>query len=113
MTFPKLATALCVASLTLSACVAPDVVQRTSVTDDSLTCAQIKMQIDELDAIREEANKGRKASGKQVAAVLIFWPAAIGNYANAKEALEAADKRQEVLVGLAKKKRCKFPADAG
>ena len=112
MTFPKLAVALCAVFAILSGCVAPDVVQRTSVSDDSLTCAQIKTQLDELAAIREEANKGRKASGKQVAAVLIFWPAAIGNYANAKEALEAADKRQEVLVGLAQKKRCKFPAEA-
>ncbi|WP_299553926.1 hypothetical protein [uncultured Tateyamaria sp.] len=43
-----------------------------------------------------------------MAAAILFWPAVIGNYQNAKQALEAANKRNDVLVALAKKKRCKF-----
>ncbi|MCF6433735.1 YgdI/YgdR family lipoprotein [Leisingera sp. MMG026] len=101
---------LAAGSLFLSGCVSPDVVTTNNVDDASLTCEGIKTQMGQLDEIRAEAKKGKTASGKNVAAALLFWPAVIGNYANANEALEAANKRHEVLVSLAKKKRCKFEA---
>ena len=103
----KFAGAMAVAVM-LSGCVAPDVVQTNAVSDSDLTCEEIKTQIGQLDEIRAEAKKGKTASGTNVAAAIFFWPAVIGNYANANEAIEAANKRQEVLVALAKKKRCKF-----
>jgi len=103
----KIAGALALAVM-LSGCVAPDVVQTNAVNDSDLTCEQIQTQIGQLDEIRSEAKKGKTASGANVAAAVFFWPAVIGNYANANEAIEAANKRQEVLVALAKKKRCKF-----
>ncbi len=95
-------------SLFVSGCVAPNVVQEKTVTDENLTCEQIQTQLGQLEEIRTEARKGKTASGTNVAAAIFFWPAVIGNYANANEALEAADKRNLVLVDLAKKKRCKF-----
>ncbi len=103
----KMAGALAIAIM-LSGCVAPDVVQTNSINDSDMTCADIKTQIGQLEEIRAEAKKGKTASGANVAAAIFFWPAVIGNYANANEAIEAANKRQEVLVALAKKKRCKF-----
>ena len=96
-----------VLALALAGCVSPDVVQTNAIDDDSLTCTQIKTQIGQLDEIRAEAKKGKTASGANVAAAILFWPAVIGNFANANEALEAANKRQEVLVSVAKKRRCK------
>tara|TARA_R110002094_G_scaffold70714_7_gene79366 strand:+ start:1776 stop:2087 length:312 start_codon:yes stop_codon:yes gene_type:complete len=99
--------ALFAAAIGLSACVSPDVVQTNRINDEALTCGQIQQQIGQLDQIRAEAKKGKTASGANVAAAIFFWPAIIGNYANANEALEAANKRQEVLVGLYKRKRCK------
>ncbi|WP_299769378.1 hypothetical protein [uncultured Tateyamaria sp.] len=100
----------CIAAtaLLLSACVSPEVVQTRSVEDGDLTCEEIKVQLVQLEQIREEASKGQRASGENVAAAILFWPAVIGNYQNAKQALEAANKRNDVLVALAKKKRCKF-----
>ena len=102
-----MSAALSIVAVSLSACVSPDVVQTNSIHDDALTCGQIKQQIGQLEHIRSEAKKGKTASGANVAAALFFWPAIIGNYANANEALEAANKRQEVLVTLYKRKRCK------
>ncbi|MEL6463940.1 MAG: hypothetical protein AAFQ58_03135 [Pseudomonadota bacterium] len=94
--------------LSVSACVSPEVVQTRSVEDSSLTCDEIKMQLSQLDQIREEAAKGQRASGENVAAAILFWPAVIGNYQNAKQALEAVERRNTVLVDLAEKKRCRF-----
>lgn len=96
------------AALVLSACVSPEVVQTTTVSDENLSCEQIKVQLMQLEEIRTEAAKGQTASGANVAAAILFWPAIIGNYQNAKQALEAANKRNDVLVALAKKKNCTF-----
>ncbi|MEL7097687.1 MAG: hypothetical protein AAGM84_02550 [Pseudomonadota bacterium] len=104
----KLVAALSVGAFALSACVSPEVVQTTSVKDGDLSCEDIKAELVKLEEIRTEAAKGRTASGANVAAAILFWPAVIGNYSNATEALEAANKRNEVLVALAKEKRCKF-----
>lgn len=101
--------ALALASVVgLSACVSPEVVTRTQVGDTNLSCEQISTELQQLQDIREEAHKGKSVSGANVAAVLLFWPAAVGNYANASKAIEAANKRNDVLVDLAAKKRCKI-----
>lgn len=92
----------------VSGCVSPEVVTTTSMSDGTLTCAEIKTQFGQLDEIRAESKKGKTVSGANVAAAILFWPAVIGNNMNANEAVEAANKRNEVLVVLAKKKRCKF-----
>ncbi|MEM6759932.1 MAG: hypothetical protein AAF601_10680 [Pseudomonadota bacterium] len=107
MTKPFLCGVLASAVM-LSACVSPEVVQTTSVNDESLACDDIKTQLMQLEEIRSEAAKGKTASGANVAAAILFWPAVIGNYSNAQQALEAANKRNDVLVALAKKKRCQF-----
>lgn len=104
----KTITALIFAATFVSGCVSPEVVTTTSISDGTLTCAEIKTQFGQLDEIRAEAKKGKTVSGQNVAAAIIFWPAVIGNNMNANEAVEAANKRNEVLVALAKKKRCKF-----
>lgn len=94
------------ASLGLSACVSPEVVTANSVTDKDLSCKQIAQQLAELEMIRTEAEKGRSFSGENVAAGILFWPAVIGNVSNANRSLEAANKRQTVLVALSERKRC-------
>lgn len=99
---------MCILTFTVSACVSPDVVLTNTIEDDNLSCDQIKLQLQQLEQIRTEAAKGQTMSGENVAAALLFWPAVIGNYANAKQALEAAEKRNDVLIDLAERKRCKF-----
>lgn len=111
MTIKKFGGLFIAASILLSGCVSPEVVQRSSVNDGVLTCAEIKTQLTQLtqlEEIRTEAAKGKTVSGANVAAAILFWPAVSGNYSNAHQALEAANKRNEVLVALSNKKRCKF-----
>ena len=108
MNFKKHGAALCTLALIVSGCVSPEVVQTKSVADNDLSCSDIKLQLTQLEEIRSEAQKGKTVSGQNVAAAIIFWPAVIGNYSNAQQALEAAEKRNDVLVTLAQKKRCKI-----
>ena len=95
------------AALSLAACVSPEVVSERKVNDASMSCQQIGVEMGQIDEIRKEARKGKTASGTNIAAVLLFWPAAIGNYANATEALEAAAEREAVLVDLSNRRGCK------
>lgn len=104
----KIPGLLVASALALSACVSPEVVTKSNVGDKDLTCEQISAQLVQLEEIRTEAEKGKTASGKNVAAAILFWPAIIGNYQNAKQALEAANERHEVLLELAGKKQCKL-----
>lgn len=108
MTSVRICGVFAALSLCLFGCVSPEVVQTRTVDDNNLTCEEIKVQLDQLAQIREEAAKGQRASGENVAAAILFWPAVIGNYQNAKQALEAANERNDVLVALAEKKRCRF-----
>lgn len=108
MTINKFGSIIFAASFALSGCVSPEVVQKSSVNDAGLSCEEIKLQLTQLEEIRTEAAKGKTVSGANVAAAILFWPAVIGNYSNAQQALEAANKRNEVLVAIANKKRCKF-----
>lgn len=108
MKFVRISGGIAAMTLALSACVSPEVVQTRSVDDADLTCQDIKVQLGQLEEIRTEAAKGQRASGENVAAAILFWPAVIGNYQNAKQALEAANARNDVLVALAEEKRCRF-----
>lgn len=108
MKFVRICGGFAALSVALSACVSPEVVQTRSVDDSALSCDEIKVQLGQLEEIRTEAAKGQRASGENVAAAILFWPAVIGNYQNAKQALEAANARNDVLVALAEKKRCRF-----
>ena len=77
MNYPS--TGICAAALLLSACVSPEVVSQNKVNDENLSCQQIGVELGQLAQIRSEARKGKTASGANVAAVLLFWPAVIGN----------------------------------
>ena len=43
-------------------------------------------------------------TGTNVAAVIFFWPAMIGTYSNANEAIAAADSRKIYLTSLSTQK---------
>ncbi|WP_342129798.1 hypothetical protein [Hydrogenophaga sp. OTU3427] len=58
------------------------------------------------DRFRTDAQKEKGMTGTNVAAVLFFWPAMIGTYSNANEAIAAADTRKVHLMSLYKSKRC-------
>lgn len=97
-----------IAALTLSACVNPERVSENKVSDTTLDCQGIANELAQISNLKREAKKGTGLSGANVAAVLVFWPAAIGNYANGNEALKAAEKRENVLINLAQQRKCKI-----
>jgi type IV pilus biogenesis protein CpaD/CtpE len=94
------------AALSLSACATNQKVSTNQLSDSSLTCAQIASQDKDLDAVLEKAKHNKGVSGANVAAVLLFWPAAVGNYMDADKAEELVVKRKAVLADLHKAKSC-------
>lgn len=92
----------------LAACVNPEKVSETKITDANITCQQIANENAQIDMLKKEAKKGTGASGANIAAAIVFWPAAVGNYVNGKEALEAAQKREATLARLAQVKNCRI-----
>jgi hypothetical protein len=97
---------LLVGALLLSGCAYSVAVERVQVRDHTLRCDQIRAELQEADRFRQaaEANKGVKAAN--TAAVLLFWPALITTYADANEAIRAADERKAHLIKLYDEKHC-------
>lgn len=98
------------APLILAACVNPEKVAKTRITDANMTCQQIAQESAQIERLKKEAKKGTGMSAQNVAAAVLFWPAAVGNYMNGQEALEAAHAREAVLAGLGQRKGCNFAA---
>ena len=96
----------------LSACASPHVVESVKTTDATLSCAQIDTEMKEAERFRSEAQKEKGVTGTNVAAVIFFWPAMIGTYSNANEAITAASARKAHLVTLYTQKNCVVSADA-
>ena len=95
-----------VAGLTLSGCATNMKVSTNQLGDASMSCQEISAQDKKLDGILEDAQHNKGVSGANVAAVLLFWPAAVGNYMDADKAEQLVNKRKAVLADLYKTKRC-------
>lgn len=103
----KLAVAaLLAAGGLMTGCATPHVVQAVKTTDSALTCTQIDTEMAEAERFRIDAQKEKGMTGTNVAAVVFFWPAMIGTYANANEAIAAADSRRIHLTNLSAQKKC-------
>ena len=60
---------------------------KPKITDNELTCSQIKSEIAEAEEFEKKARAERKITGKNVAAAVFFWPALIGTYQIPKKQL--------------------------
>lgn len=88
----------CILTLLLaSGCVSPEVVTTRSVEDSSLSCEEIQAQLVQLEEIKVEAEKGRTASGENIAAAILFWPAVIGNATNANFIVQQSGRKSLYL----------------
>ena len=74
--------------------------------DNKLSCMQLVAEIQEATEFELKAQKEKGVTGTNVAAAVIFWPAIIGTYYNANEAIDAAKERKEYLVELSTNKGC-------
>lgn len=104
----KVALSISVVAL-LSACASPTVVQSVKAGDNGLTCSQLQNEYQDAERFRAEADKEKGLTGGNVVRALFFWPAILGSYANANEAMAAADSRRVNLANIMNQKNCQIP----
>lgn len=97
------ATAVC---MLMSACATNQKVAVNQLGDEQLSCEQIMAQDRELNAVLAKAQNNKGVSTANVAAVVFFWPAAVGNYMDADKAEELVNQRKTVLANMYAKKKC-------
>lgn len=90
----------------LSGCASPDVVEKTKITDQSLSCEQIRAEIDNCEKARKEAQSEKGFTGTNVAATLFFWPGLIATHMNVNDAVKALNERIAHLNALYTQKQC-------
>ncbi len=90
----------------ISACSSTEKVSVKQPGDTKLTCDQIQQNFDDMDVIMEEARKNKGASGTNIAAAVFFWPAAVGNYMDAKDSEELVEERRQHLAEIYEDKGC-------
>lgn len=95
----------------LSACATPTVVKSVKTGDLGLTCSQLQNEFEDAERFRTEADKEKGMTGGNVARALLFWPAILGSYSNANEAISAADARKVHLANIMSQKGCPIPGD--
>jgi hypothetical protein len=94
--------------LALGGCASPTVVQSVKPGDTGLSCAQLQNEFSDADRFKKEAEGEKGVTGGNTAR-LLFWPAIIGTYMNANEAIAAADNRKVHLTNLLNQKNCQVP----
>ena len=92
--------------LIFNSCAKPTVVEIVQPNDDKLNCEELKIEIAEVQKIKEEAVFS-KDSGGNYARVILFWPSWAQSLHNADEAILAANDRKHHLIKIMKKKKCK------
>lgn len=104
----KALTVACATTLLLatSGCVTTEKVAVNQIGDEGLTCGDIKTQSARLEDVSDKARTNKGVNTANVAAVLFFWPAAVGNYMDADNAEKLIEKRRNRLAELYRGKRC-------
>tara|TARA_B100000678_G_scaffold291327_1_gene307652 strand:- start:2403 stop:2645 length:243 start_codon:yes stop_codon:yes gene_type:complete len=74
--------------------------------DRKLSCEELEVEFAELDAVMEEADDNKGVNTANVAAVVLFWPAAVGNYMDADKAQDLVEKRRSHLMEIYDEKGC-------
>jgi hypothetical protein len=106
----KSSIALSVAiSVYLVGCASPTVVQTVKPGDSGLSCAQLQNEYSDAEKFRNEADKEKGMTGGNVARAIFFWPAILGSFSNANEAISAADARKIHMANLMTQKNCPVP----
>lgn len=97
---------LIILPLFLFACAKPTVTQIMLPGDNELSCGELKNSYAEANRFIKEAEEVKGVTGGNTARALLFWPAILGSYSNANEAIAAANSRKVHLMNLMEKKEC-------
>lgn len=100
------AALLAASVVALSACTTTEKVAVEKPSDLKMSCAEIEGEFSKLDQVMDDASGDKGVNTANVAAVVFFWPAAVGNYMNASEAEKLVEKRRAHLMNLYMKKSC-------
>lgn len=95
--------------MSLAGCATPTVVQSVKPGDAGLSCAQLQNEYSDMQQFRDNADREKGMTGGNVARALLFWPAILGTFSNANEAIAAADTRKVHLANLMNQKNCTIP----
>lgn len=107
----KIVLALCAISA-LGACTTTQRVSVQQPGDRAMTCSGLRSEFTSLEAIIRDGQSDQGVNTANVAAVLFFWPAAVGNYFSARDAMEIAEQRRAHLMTIYNEKNCDNPANA-
>jgi hypothetical protein len=102
----RFAAAVAAGAMILSACTTTQKVAVEQPSDMKLSCSEIETEFTKLDDVMEDASADKGVNTANVAAVVFFWPAAVGNYMNASEAEKLVEKRRAHLMDMYKQKSC-------
>lgn len=80
--------------------------------DRAMTCEGLRTEFARLDEIQRDGQSDQGVNAANVGAVLFFWPAAVGNYFSARDAMEIAARRHTHLMTIYNEKNCDSPASA-
>lgn len=100
-----LATVAAIA-FTTTACTTTQQVSVMQPGDQAMTCDQLRTEFANLDVIESDAQRDQGVNTANVAAVLVFWPAAVGNWMNADTARDLVRDRRAHLMGIYNGKGC-------
>jgi hypothetical protein len=92
----------------LAGCASPTVVQSVKPGDTGLSCGQLQNEYADADKFKKDAEGEKGVTGGNTAR-LLFWPAIVGTYMNANEAIAAADNRKVHLSNIMTQKGCQVP----
>jgi len=100
------ATAVAFACASIASCTSTTKVSSVQPGDRKLSCEELEVEFAELDAVMEEADDNKGVNTANVAAVVLFWPAAVGNYMDADKAQDLVEKRRSHLMEIYEEKSC-------
>lgn len=107
-----LAAAVAGAAVAASACTTTQRVSVVQPGDRTMTCSQLRDQFTQLNEVIADGQSDQGVNAANVAAVLFFWPAAVGNYMSARDAMQIAERRKEHLMAIYNEKQCDNPANS-
>ena len=105
--------ALSIAAMVIAGCTTAEKVAAVQPMDAALACDQLTAEFAKLDNINKQADGNKGVNTANVAAVLLFWPAAVGNYMDADSAQKLVNERRTHLMGIWNSKNCIASAKAG
>lgn len=107
----KTVLALC-AVTALGACTTTERVSVQQPGDRMMSCSSLRAEFVKLDGIISDGQSDQGVNAANVGAVLFFWPAAVGNYFSARDAMQIAEQRRTHLMTIFNEKNCDNPANA-